>query len=331
MQPNRIRRAMLAAAMSAVALGTGLSSDAGAQSGFPSGPVTIVVAYPAGSSNDVLARELAQVMAPILGQSVIVSNKGGAGGVIGTDFVAKAPPNGLTVGWGTSSQLVMNPGVYKSLPFNVEKDLLQIGLIVKVPLVILAGNRVPLTLKEFVAAARAEPRKFQYGSAGKGSVSHVMSELFLKEAGVEVMHVPYRGAAPALTDLAAGQVDFVVDTLIATRPFVDQGRAHWMGIGGDRRSASQPQVPTFAEQGYPNFDAYSWTSLFAPAGTPEAAITRLNAALNAAMQSPAFKARVDQVGGELLGPATPQAAEQFGARERAKWLPFILKSGIAAD
>jgi tripartite-type tricarboxylate transporter receptor subunit TctC len=329
MKHDRIRRTLIAAALSA--MGLVMAPSALAQSSFPTRPVTIIVAFPAGSSNDVLARELAAAMTPLLGQTVIVANKGGAGGVLGTDAVAKSSPDGYTIGWGTSSQLVMNAGVYKSLPFDVEKDLAQIGLITKIPLVILAGNRVPATLKEFVSQAKADPKKFRYGSAGNGSVSHVMSELFLKEAGIEVMHIPYRGIAPALTDLAGGQVDFAVDTLIATRSFVDQGRAHWLGIGGSKRSPSQPKVPTFAEQGFPAFDAYSWNSLFAPANTPEPVIARLNAALNSAIQSPAFKARVDQVGGELLGPSTPQETEQFGARERTKWVPFIRKSGIAAE
>jgi tripartite-type tricarboxylate transporter receptor subunit TctC len=131
--------------------------------------------------------------------------------------------------------------------------------------------------------------------------------------------------------LAGGHVDLVIDTLIATRPFVDQGRAQWLGIGGSRRSPSQPKVPTFAEQGFTNFDAYSWGTLFAPTKTPEDVVAKINGALNAAMQTPAFKTRVEQVGGELLGPASPQAAEQFAARERAKWLPFIRSTGIAAE
>jgi tripartite-type tricarboxylate transporter receptor subunit TctC len=298
---------------------------------FPSKPISLIVAYPAGSSTDVFARDLAKAMASVLGENVIVVNKAGAGGVVGTDFVAKAAPDGYTVGWGTSSQLVMNVGVHKSLPFDVDKNLAQVGLIVKLPLVIIASSRTPATLKEFVAAAKADPKKFRYGSAGNGSVAHVMSEMFLKEAGIEVLHVPYRGAAPALADLAGGHVDFVIDTFIASGPFVEQGRARWLGVGGSRRSPSRPNVPTFAEQGYPGFDAYSWGSLFAPAKVPAAVMGRLNAALNAALQTTAFKARVEQVGGELLGPSTPQATEQFAARERAKWVPFIRGAGIVVE
>ncbi len=299
-------------------------------SNYPTKPVTIVVAFPAGSSNDALARDLAQAMTPLLGQTVVVVNKGGVGGVLGTDEVAKAAPDGYTIGWGTSSQLVMNAGVYKRLPFDVEKDLKQVGLIIKVPLVIVAGNRVPPTLAEFVKQAKAEPQKFTYGSAGNGSVSHVMSELFLKEAGITVQHAPYRGIAPALMDVAAGTVDFAVDTLIATKTLIDQGRGHWLGVGGDKRSPSQPNVPTFAEQGYPNFQAYSWSSLFAPGKTPDDVVQKLNAALNTAMQAPAFQARIAQVGGELLG-GSPAAAERFGAAERAKWVPFIRAQNISVE
>ncbi|RYG14635.1 MAG: tripartite tricarboxylate transporter substrate binding protein [Burkholderiales bacterium] len=328
------RRRWLQAATSAAALcaaGLAALGTAVAQPrDYPNKPVNIVVAFPAGSSNDALARELAQALTPLLGQTVVVTNKGGVGGVIGTDEVAKSPPDGYTIGWGTSSQLVMNAGVYKTLPFDVEKDLKQIGLVIKVPLVIVAGNRVPQTLAEFVKQAKADPKKFSYGSAGNGSVSHVMSELFLKEAGISVQHVPYRGIAPALLDVSGGNVDFAVDTLIATKTVIDQGRGHWLGIGGDKRSPSQPNLPTFAEQGFPNFQAYSWSSLFAPAKTPDAIVEKLNAAMNKAMQSPAFKARIDQVGGELLG-GTAVAAEQFGARERAKWVSFIRSQNIVAE
>jgi tripartite-type tricarboxylate transporter receptor subunit TctC len=324
------RRAVLVSSASALALSLLTPVVAQAQSDYPSRPINMVVAFPAGSSTDAVARELAQAMTPLLGQPVVVINKGGVGGVIGTDQVAKAEPDGYTIGYGTSSQLVMNPGVHKQLPFDVEKDLMQVGLVLKVPLVIVASTRVPESLADFVKQAKADPKMFRYGSAGNGSVSHVMTELFLKEAGIAVQHIPYRGAAPALADLAGGQVDLVVDTLIATKPFVDQGRAHWVGIGGDKRSPSQPKVPTFAEQGFKNFDAYSWNSVFAPARTPAPVIERLNAALNKALATPGFQARVAQVGGEALG-GSPAEAEAFGKRERSKWVPFIRENGIVAE
>jgi tripartite-type tricarboxylate transporter receptor subunit TctC len=265
-----------------------------------------------------------------LGRNVIVINAGGVGGIIGTDQVAKAAPDGYTLGWGTSSQFVMNVGVYKSLPFNVEKDLRQIVLAIKVPLVMLAGNKVPPTLKEFVALAKTDPNKFNYGSAGNGSVSHVMSELLLKQAGITVQHIPYRGIAPALQDIAAGNVDFVFDTLIATRPIVDQGSGRLYGIGSDKRIESASGVPTFAEQGFPEFHAYSWNSVFGPANIPPATMARLNAVINEAMRSTAFQARVKQVGGELLG-GTSEEAEQFAARERARWIPFIRAQNITTE
>lgn len=312
------------------ALACALTVGASAQS-FPSKPINLVVAYPAGSSTDTLARELAQALTPVLGQSVVVVNRAGAGGVTGTDVVARSVPDGYTLGWGTSSQLVMNPGVYKTLPFDVDKDIAQVALVIKIPLALAASSRVPATLKEFVAQAKAAPKKFNYGSAGAGSVSHVMSEVFLRQAGIDVVHVPYKGAAPALVDLAAGQVDFVVDTIIAMGPFVDQGRVHILGVGGDKRSASRPNAPTFAEQGFGDFSAYSWGSVFVPAKTPSAVIEKLNQAIAVAMQTPAFKARVAQVGGELLGPDTAQAANTFAERERERWLPFIRKAGIVAE
>jgi len=297
---------------------------------FPNKPITMIVAYPAGSSTDIMARELAQGMGAILGQNVIVLNRAGAGGVTGTEAVARAVADGYTIGWGTSSQLVMNAGVYRNMPFDIEKDLAQVALVVKIPLALAASSKAPRTLKELVAQAKGDSKRFTYGSAGPGSVSHVMTEVFLQQAGIQVLHVPYRGAAPALLDLASGQVDLVMDTFIAISPFVDQGRVHVLGIGGDKRNASQPDVPTFAEQGYPDFSAYSWGAIFAPAGTPDPVIQRLNEAINAAMQTPGFKSRVAQVGGVLLGPDTPQAAAEFARRERARWVPLIRNAGITA-
>ncbi|MDB5880408.1 MAG: hypothetical protein JWP43_286 [Ramlibacter sp.] len=324
----KFRRFLFAILATAWALASVPAAQAQA---FPSKPITMIVAFPAGSSTDALARELAMSMTQVLGQNVIVINKAGTGGVTGTDAVAKATPDGYTIGWGTSSQLVMNAGVYKTMPFDIDKDLAQVALVVKIPLALAAGSRTPRTLKGFVVQAKASPKKFTYGSAGAGSVSHVMTEVFLKQAGIEVLHVPYRGAAPALLDLAGGQVDLVIDTLIAIVPFVDQGRVHVLGVGGDKRSASRPEVPTFAEQGFPEFSAYSWGAVFTAAKTPPAVIERLNEAINTAMQSPGFKARVAQVGGSLLGPDTPRAASEFGRRERERWVPFIRNAGIIAE
>lgn len=298
---------------------------------FPTKSITMIVAYPAGSSTDTLARELAQGMSDVLGKSVVVLNRAGTGGIAGTEAVAHAAPDGYTIGWGTSSQLVMNAGVYRNMPFDIDKDLAQVALVVEIPLALAAGAKAPPTLKELVAQAKADPKRFTYGSAGTGSVSHVMTEVFLKQAGIQALHVPYRGAAPALLDLAGGQVDLVIDTLIAISPFLDQGRVHVLGVGGKKRSASRPDIPTFAELGYPDFNAYSWGAVFAPAGTPQQIIQRLNKAINKAMQTPGFKARVDQVGGTLLGPDTPQAAVEFGQRERVRWVPFIRSAGITAD
>jgi tripartite-type tricarboxylate transporter receptor subunit TctC len=319
------------AAVVAVAVAAGFTGpDALHAQSYPARSVTLIVPSAAGGGTDTIARLIGDQLSKQLGQGFVVENRTGAGMLVGTTAVAKAAPDGYTLGWGTSSQFVMNVGVYKSLPFDVEKDLRQIVLATKVPLVMLAGNKAPPTLKEFVALAKANPNKLNYGSAGNGSVSHVMSELFLKQAGVTVQHIPYRGIAPALQDIAGGNVDFVFDTLIATKPIVDNGSGHLYGIGGDKRSESAPGVPTFAEQGFPDFHAYSWNSVFGPANIPPAIMARLNAVINQAMQSPAFQARVKQVGGELLG-GTSEQAEQFAARERAQWVPFIHAQNIAVE
>ncbi len=320
----------LQALLGTLAVAGMLAADTGparAQGGLE--PVSMVVAYAPGGPNDIIARALAHAMSGTLGQPVVVENRSGAGGVVGTNYVAKAAPDGRTIGWGTSSQLVMNGAIHKSLPFDVEKDLAQVGLAVRFPIVVVGRNDIK-SLKQFVENARANPGKFSYGSGGKGSVSHVMTELFVKEAGIEVVHVPYRGVAPGLLDMAAGRIEIFMDTVTATRAAVQSGQVRWLGIGGQQRSSYVPEVPTFKEQGF-DFDPYSWNSVFVPAKTPREVLARLNAGLNAALKSDQFAQRLKQFAAELLGPSTPAEAEKFVARERAKWVPFIRDSGIAAE
>ena len=297
-----------------------LSSTARAQTGKPT---RIVVAFGPGSFNDIAARDLARHMGDILGLPMIVENKPGAGGSVGTDLVAKSAPDGTTLGLGTSSQLVMNVGLFKALPFDVEKDLRLIGLVGRTPMLLAAKLDGPTTLKELIAQARANPGKVMYGSAGAGSISHIVGEAFAKAADVKLTHVPYKGNGPAMADLAGGHVDLVFDGIATSRPLSEQGRARLLAMSGQRRNPAAPQLPTFAEQGVAGYEAYSWNCLFAPARTPPETIARLNAALNQALALPALKERFAQAGVEVLGPSTPEQADAFGRRERERWVPFI--------
>jgi tripartite-type tricarboxylate transporter receptor subunit TctC len=286
-------------------------------------PIRLVVGFGPGSINDLTARELARHMAESLGQPVIVENRPGAGGSLGTDLVAKSPPDGLTIGLGTSSQLVMNVALYRSLPFDVERDLRLIGLVSRGPMVLAGKANGPGTLRELIAQAKAQPGQVSYGSAGTGSISHIVGEAFARAAGIRLNHVPYKGNGPAMADLSGGHVDLVFDGISTSQPMARQGRVRILAYGGRQRSPVIPQVPTFAEQGLPGYDAYSWNCLFAPATTPDAEVARLNQALNAALALPAMKDKLAQGGVENLGPSTPRQADDFGRNERARWVPFV--------
>lgn len=300
----------------------GLATSATAQA-YPSKPIRLVVAFSTGSGNDAIARELARHLTEILGQSVIVENRTGGGGSVGTDVVTKAPPDGYTIGLGTSSQLVMNVGLYKALPFDVEKDLRSIGLVSRTPLVLVADTSSPKTLKELISHAKAHPGKVTYGSGGPGSISHVVGEAFARAANISLLHVPYKGNGAALIDLSGGHVNLLFDGLISSTPVSQQGRAKLLAVSGTRRSAVAPNVPTFAEQGMPDYEAYTWNNLIAPAKTPPEIVGKLNAALNKALTLPPVKDRLAQGASESLGPTTPAQADAYAQAERAKWVPFI--------
>jgi len=283
----------------------------------------IVVAFGPGSGNDIIARELAPFMGASLKHPVIVENRPGAGGSVGTDVVAKAAPDGLTLGLGTSSQLVMNVGLYRHLPFDVEKDLRVVGLISRTPMLLAGKASGARTLKELIAQARANPGQITYGSGGTGSISHIVGEAFARAAGIRLNHIPYKGNAAAMADLAGGHVDLVFDGIISSGPMARQGRVRILAYGGAQRSPEIPQVPTFAELGLRDYDAYTWNCLFAPAATPDADIARINQALNAALAQPAVQQRLAQGGSEPLGPSTPAQADAFGRKERERWVPFV--------
>ena len=311
------RRATLAALAGALAAPAAFAQPASHK------PIRIIVGFGPGSANDLIARELARYMAESLGQPVIVENRPGAGGSVGTEVVAKAAPDGLTLGLGTSSQLVMNVALYRHLPFDVERDLRPIGLIGRTPLVLAGKASGAKTLKELIATARANPGQVTYGSGGTGSISHIVGEAFARAAHVQLNHIPYKGNGPAMADLAGGHVNLVFDGIITAKPMAQQGRVRLLAFGGKQRSPVIADVPTFAEQGLRDYDAYSWNCLFAPAKTPEVEITRLNQALNAALALPAMKDRLARGGSDNLGPSSPAQADAFGRAERARWVPFV--------
>lgn len=311
----------------ALATLAGLAGSLGAPRAFAQAPakapIRLIVAFATGSGNDLIARDLSRHMSESLAQTIVVENRSGAGGSIGTDAVAKAAPDGLTIGLGTSSQLVMNVGLYKSLPFDVERDLRMIGLVGRTPLVLLGKAGGPKTLAELLAQAKAQPGRVTYGSGGEGSISHIVAEAFARAANVKLNHIPYKGNGPALADLSGGHIDLLFDGIVTAQPLAAQGRVLLLAYAGRKRSPMIPQVPTFAERGLRDYEAYTWNCLMAPARTPDAAIARLNKALNEALATPAFEERLAQMGSEILGPSTPAQTDAFGRKERERWVPFV--------
>lgn len=299
-----------------------------AQEGWPARPIRLYVAFAPGSGNDLIARQLAPKLAEALGQPVVVENRAGAGGMIGTDAVAKAAPDGYTIGLGTSSQLVMNPALSPKLPFDIERDLTTVGLISRTQMILAARRDGPADLRALISRAKSTPGKISYGSAGNGSISHIVGESFVRAAGIDLLHVPYKGNGPAMQDLAGGQIDLVFDGFSTSGPLLRAGQIRVLAVSGSRRNATYPEIPTFAEAGLPDYEAYTWNCLIAPKATPRPIIERLNRELNRALADPEIRARLDGYGAESLAGSTPDAADAFAAAQRARWVPAIRGWGI---
>jgi tripartite-type tricarboxylate transporter receptor subunit TctC len=306
------------------------ASSALAQS-YPNKPIRLIAPFPAGGLADVLARAVGDEISKTLGQPVIVENRPGAGGNTGADAVAKADPDGYTLLMSSAGILTANPFLYSKMPFDAETAFIPVSNVAEMSMLLVVHPKVEAkTLQEFVALARAQPGKLNFGSPGIGTTGHLGLAMFMHAADVKITHVPYRGAAPAVTDLIAGQIDGVVDNPPTVLPHIQAGKLRPLAVAAKQRMALLPDVPTAAEAGIANYEASSWFGIAAPAGTPPEVIARLHNEIAAAVRTPAMQERFTKSGARLVGNTPTQFAAQI-RDERIKWSEIIKAAKISAD
>ncbi len=297
---------------------------------WPTHPVKMVVPFPTGGSADTLARLLGNKVSEPLGQPVVVENKPGAGGNIGTDAVAKASNDGYTFLL-TPSSFASQPSLYSNLGWDPVKDFTPVALVASQPHMLVVNINVPAkTVQELIALAKSKPGKMTYASGGVGATNHLTGELFKRLTGTDIVHVPYRGNPIAVVDLLNGQVDMMFDFMITGLPHVRDGRTRALAVSGAHRSKQVPDLPTLIEAGFPDAEASAWFAVMAPAGTPANVVSRLNAELNKALKQPDVLARLDQLGAEPMG-GSPQDADKLLKSEITKWAGVIKAANIKVE
>ncbi len=297
---------------------------------YPTKPIHIVVPFAAGGGVDVLARALGQRVAEQVNQPVIVDNKPGGNANVGPDFVAKSPPDGYTV-LIAANGLATNPTLFPDLPFNVQRDLAPVAYVGYAPLILVAPTSFDAnTLADVIRLAKAEPGKLNYASAGSGSSQHLAVEMLKSTAGIDVMHIPYKGGAPAIFDMLGGRINFMMLNPLEAIPHVKGGRLHAIMVGGAQRMALLPDVPTAAEAGLPGYEATTWWGFLVPAKTPPAVVARLNAEINRALADPGVKKKLEEMG-VVVQPSTPASFGAFVRAETEKWAAVIRKANIKAE
>jgi tripartite-type tricarboxylate transporter receptor subunit TctC len=316
------------------ALATGLSvlllpASVAAQD-FPNKPIRLIVPFPAGGPNDIIARVIGQRMSELIKQPVLIDNRGGQGGVLGTDAVAKANPDGYTIAISSAGALAINPSMEKAA-YDTLRDLQPVTLIAKVPEMLVVASNVPARdMSELIALAKAQPGKLNFASSGPGSLPHLAGELLKLTAKIDIVHVPYRGAAPAVNDLLGQQVQMAFLDLPVLLPQIRAGALRPIAMGSPDRAPTAPEVPTTAEAGMPDLLAENWYGMVAPAGTPPAIVATLNRIATETMRDPAVKERLASQGATLIGD-TPEHFRSFIKAEIKKWAKVIKDAGVATE
>ena len=316
--------ALLAAACTAFAAPAALAQK------FPDKPIRFIVPFPPGGGNDILARAIAPKMGEFLGQPVVIDNRAGAGGNIGTDLAAKSAPDGYTIVI-ASNQVTINPWLYAKLPFDIEKDFVAVAQAASVPMVLAVHPSVPAnTLKEFIALAKASPGKFNHGTPGNGTPQHIAFEVFNHAAGVQVTHIAYKGTGPAIADLIGGQVQSAIGTMASLEQHVKAGKLRALGVTTPKRSPAMPNVPTVAEAGLPGFEVPLWYSILAPAGTPKEIVARLSSEVARALAVPETRERLTAQGFDV-NYLNPEQMSELIRNDIARWQKSIKDIGLKLD
>jgi len=305
-------------------------TNAGAQE-YPTKPIRLVITYPPGGNTDLVGRALALKLGEFMGQQVVVDNRGGAGGVLGSMITAQSAPDGYTIMLGTSAGMVINPLLSRKLTYDPVKDFAPVSMVVIVPQLLVINPQLPVkNVRELIAFAKAKPGYLNAGSSGVGTPNHFGTELLKWLAGVDIVHVPYKGGAPALTDLLGGQIQMAFSSVPAVLPHIKAGRLVALGVGSAKRSPALPNIPTIAEAGVPGYEYTTWYGVFAPAKTPRTLIARLNAEIVKAMETPDIKDRFTALGGDP-DPGTPEELRAYMANESAKWAKIIKAANIRVE
>jgi tripartite-type tricarboxylate transporter receptor subunit TctC len=320
------------ATLSAATLILGVSSAAHAQTWPAARPIRLVIPFPPGGATDIVGRTLAQKLGAALGQQVVVDNKPGAGGTLGADIVAKAAPDGYTLLLSTSSTHSIGPAMNPKLPYDAFRDFAPIAHVATAPSVLVVGKDFPAqTTQELVSLLKKNPGKYNFGSSGIGTYPHLSAEMFKWRAGgLFVVHIPYRGTGLVITDLVAGQIAFLMDSIVSAQPHLKDGKVRALAVSGAKRSPSLPQVPTFAEAGVPNMELSNWFGFFAPPGTPADMVQRVNRELNAIVRAGDVVERMASFGAEPGG-GTPEQFAKLFRDEHESWKALIQRANIKPE